>query len=213
VQLTKHEHACVAFEKEGSSLVIDPGSFSPDAAEIIAGAEAVLLTHEHFDHVHEAAISEALAARPDLRVYAPASLAGTFGAYPEQFTAVAAGDELKVCGFTITVHGDTHAVIHRDIPTVVNVGYLIDGTVYHPGDAYYVPAASVPTLLLPTSGPWAKLGEAADYARAVRPERMIQIHELLLSEIGQNVTAAILGEDGLTGIPLTMVAAGESLTV
>jgi L-ascorbate metabolism protein UlaG (beta-lactamase superfamily) len=213
VKLTKYQHACVAFEKEGSSFVIDPGSFSQDAAGIIAGAEAILITHEHFDHLHEAAINEALAARPDLRVYAPASLAATFGAHPDQFTAVSAGDELKVAGFTIAVHGTTHAVIHPDIPTIPNVGYLVDGTVYHPGDAYFVPDATVTTLLLPTSGPWMKLGEAADYVRAVRPERVVQIHEMLLSEIGQNLAGTLLGEKGLTGIPLTMVPPGESISV
>jgi L-ascorbate metabolism protein UlaG (beta-lactamase superfamily) len=213
VKLTKHNHACVAFEKEGSSLVIDPGSFSQDAAEIIAGAEAILITHEHFDHVHESAVNEALAARPGLKVYAPASLAGMFSAHPDQFIAVSAGDELKVAGFTVTVHGDTHAVIHPDIPVVPNVGYLVDGGVYHPGDAYFVPEVSVSTLLLPTSGPWTKLGETADYVRAVRPDSLVQIHEMILSEIGQNLTAAIIGEKGLTGIPLTMVPVGESFTV
>jgi L-ascorbate metabolism protein UlaG (beta-lactamase superfamily) len=212
VELTKHEHACVAFEKEGASFVIDPGAFSPNAADIISGAEAILLTHEHFDHVHEAAINAALA-RPDLRVYAPASLAGTFGAHPGQFTPVSAGDELKVAGFTVSVHGTTHASIHADIPGVPNVGYLIDETVYHPGDAYFVPEVSVRTLLLPTSGPWMKIGEAADYVRAVRPDQVIQIHEALLSEIGLNVASMFLGDKGLTGIPLTQVPAGESLTL
>jgi L-ascorbate metabolism protein UlaG (beta-lactamase superfamily) len=213
VEMTKHEHACVAFEKEGASFVIDPGSFSQNAADIVSGAEAILLTHEHFDHVHEAAINAALAARPDLRVYAPASLAGTFGAHPGQFTAVSAGDELKVAGFTVSVHGATHATIHADIPAVPNVGYLIDETVYHPGDAYFVPEVRVGTLLLPTSGPWMKIGEAADYVRAVRPDRVIQIHEMLLSEIGLNLASMLLGDKGLTGIPLTQVPAGESLAL
>ena len=144
MKLTKHEHACVVVEKDGASFVIDPGSFSRDAAGVISGAEAILLTHEHFDHVHEAAIKEALAARPGLRVYAPAALAGAFDA--GQFTAVSAGDELAIAGFTVTVHGGTHAVIHPDIPAIANVGYLVDGTVYHPGDAYFVPDAAVETL-------------------------------------------------------------------
>jgi L-ascorbate metabolism protein UlaG (beta-lactamase superfamily) len=213
VKLTKHEHACVVFEKEGASFAIDPGSFSPDAAGIIGGAEAILITHEHYDHVHEVAINEALAARPELRVYAPAALAGMFGAHPHQFTAVSAGDELTVAGFTVTVHGQAHALIHPDIPVVPNVGYLVDGAVYHPGDAYFVPGATVETLLLPTSGPWMKLGEAADYVRAVRPRRVVQIHEMLLSEVGLNLAATILGQQGLTGIPLTAVPAGESISV
>jgi L-ascorbate metabolism protein UlaG (beta-lactamase superfamily) len=213
MKLTKYAHACVAFEKEGASFVIDPGSFSQDAAEIIAGADAVLFTHEHYDHVNEAAITAALADRPDLPVFGPAAMGGMFDAFPGRFTAVRAGDEVAIGGFAITVHGSTHAVIHPDIPPVANVGYLIDGTVYHPGDAYFVPDANVGTLLLPTSGPWMKIGEAADYVRAVGPDQVVQIHDMLLSEIGLNLTAMLLGENGLTGKPLTVVPAGESLTV
>jgi len=213
VKLTKHEHACVVFEKEGASFVIDPGSFSANAGDIISGADAILITHEHYDHVNEAAIKAALAARPDLRVYAPAALGGMFDANAGQFTAVAAGDELKIAGFTVSVHGAVHAVIHADIPPVANVGYLIDETVYHPGDAYFVPEPAVGTLLLPTSGPWMKMGEAADYVRAVRPDQVVSIHEMLLSEIGLNITSMLLGEKGLTGMPITMIPAGESLTI
>jgi L-ascorbate metabolism protein UlaG (beta-lactamase superfamily) len=140
-------------------------------------------------------------------------MAGLFGSHFSQFTAVTAGDLLEIAGFTITVHGSTHSVIHTDIPPVANVGYLVDETVYHPGDSYFVPDASVDTLLLPTSGPWMKIGEAADYVRAVRPEQVVQIHEMLLSEIGLNLAAMLLGENGLTGLPLTVVPTGESLTV
>jgi L-ascorbate metabolism protein UlaG (beta-lactamase superfamily) len=213
VKLTKYEHACVTVEKDGASFVIDPGAFSQDAAQIIAGAGAILLTHEHFDHVNEAAINAALGERPDLRVYAPAALAETFAAHADQFTAVSAGDELKIAGFTITVHGRMHAVIHADFPPVVNVGYLIDDAVYHPGDAYFVPDPPVDTLLLPTSGPWMKIGEAADYVREVRPRRVVQIHEMLLSDIGLNLASMLLGEKGLTGKPLEAVPVGESVTL
>jgi L-ascorbate metabolism protein UlaG (beta-lactamase superfamily) len=213
MKLTKHEHACVALEKDGAKIVIDPGSFSPGAADIIADADAILITHEHMDHVNEAAINGVLAARPEFRVYAPAALAGTFAGHEDQFTAVAAGDELTLGSFGITVHGSEHAVIHPDIPTVANVGYLVDGSLYHPGDAFFVPEVAVPVLLLPTSGPWLKIGEAADYVRAVRPQQIIQIHEMLLSDIGLFLANSLLGEQGLTGLPLTQVAAGESLTV
>jgi L-ascorbate metabolism protein UlaG (beta-lactamase superfamily) len=213
MKLTKHEHACVVLEKDGASIVIDPGSFSPGAAEIIAGADAILITHEHMDHVNEQAITGALAKRPDLRVYAPAALRETFAAHVGQFTAVAAGDELAVGSFDIRVHGSEHAVIHQDIPVVPNVGYLVDGSLYHPGDAYYVPDAPVSVLLLPTSGPWMKIGEAADYVRAVRPDQIVQIHEMLLSDIGLHLAGNLLGEQGLTGLPLTAVPAGQSLSV
>ena len=213
MRLTKHEHACVVLEKDGTSIVVDPGSFSPGAAEIIAGAEAILLTHEHFDHVNEAAINAALTDRADLRVYAPAALRDTFAGHAGQFTAVSPGDTLSIASFGVTVHGGEHAVIHQDIPVIANVGFLFDGSLYHPGDAYFVPEVPVSVLLLPTSGPWMKLGEAADFVRAVRPQQLIQIHEMLLSDIGLHLADMILGEQGLTGLPLTTVAGGGSLSV
>jgi L-ascorbate metabolism protein UlaG (beta-lactamase superfamily) len=145
-------------------------------------------------------------------VYAPAALRDTFAGHPEQFTAVAAGDELSAGPFAVTVHGVEHAVIHPDIPVIPNVGYLVDETLYHPGDAYFVPEAPVPVLLVPTSGPWMKLGEAADYVRAVRPQQIIQIHEMLLSDIGQGLAGNLLGADGLTGLPLTQLPGGGSVS-
>jgi L-ascorbate metabolism protein UlaG (beta-lactamase superfamily) len=213
MELTKHEHACVVAKKDGTSIVIDPGAFSPAAAEIISGADVILLTHEHVDHVNEAAINAALADRPDLRVYAPGELGGMFATHPDQFTAVAAGDELKLGSFVVTVHGGEHAVIHPSIPGCANVGFLLDGTVYHPGDDYYVPEVPVTTLLLPTSGPWMKFSEAIDYVRAVQPRQVVEIHDMLLSEIGHQLAGMLLGEQGPTGLPLTVIPAGQSLSI
>ena len=213
MKLTKHEHACVVAEKDGTSIVIDPGSFSPSAAEIIAGGDALLITHEHADHVHSESINAALADRPGLKLYAPEALRGQLDARPDQFTAVAAGDELKIGSFDITVHGREHALIHAAIPVVANVGYLLDGTVYHPGDAYFVPDAAVTTLLLPTSGPWMKFGEAIDYVLAVQPQQTVAIHDALLSDVGQYLAGAMLGQDGPSGVPLTQVTPGQSLTI
>ena len=213
MKLTKHEHACVVLEKDGAKVVIDPGAFSAEAAGIVAGADAILITHEHFDHVNEEAIHAALAARPELRVYAPAAMADQISTHRDQVTGVTAGDTLTLGPFSVTVHGSEHAVIHPDFPTIANVGYLVDGSLYHPGDAYFVPEVPVSVLLVPTSGPWMKIGEAADYVRAVRPQQIIQIHEALLSDIGLHLAGNLLGEQGLTGLPLTQVPVGQSLTL
>ncbi|MDI5961701.1 MBL fold metallo-hydrolase [Streptantibioticus silvisoli] len=213
MKLTKYAHACVALEKDGVTVVLDPGTLTPGAGEAVGAAAAVLVTHEHFDHFDADLLTAALADRPDLLVFGPAAVADRLGRHGGRVTAVAAGDTFTVGGLRVAVRGERHALIHPDIPCVDNVGYLVDDAVFHPGDAYFVPREPVETLLLPTSGPWTKLGEAADYVRAVRPSRLIQIHELMLSELGQRSTATLLGEDGLTGTPVTLLAAGESLTV
>jgi L-ascorbate metabolism protein UlaG (beta-lactamase superfamily) len=208
MQLTKHAHACVSLEKGGTTIVLDPGTFTPDAESAVAGADAVLITHEHFDHFDDALLGAALEKRPDLHVYGPAAVLDKLGDHGGRVRAVASGDALTIGDFAVTVHGDRHAAIHPDIPLVANTGYLVDGRVFHPGDAYHVPDVPIDTLLLPTSGPWTKLGDAADYVRRVHPARLLQIHELMLSELGQNSYAAFL--DGLTGLTMSLLAPNET---
>jgi L-ascorbate metabolism protein UlaG (beta-lactamase superfamily) len=214
MELTKHTHACVTLDKGGSRLLIDPGAFTPNAAELAATAAAILITHEHFDHFDEAAITAALEARPDLRVYGPAAVVDRWQDRPGQVTAVVEGERFDVDGFDVAVFGRLHAPIHRDVPQVANVGYLIEGRVYHPGDSYYVPDARVTTLLVPTSGPWTKLGEAVDFVREVGPENAVQIHEIMLSEVGQQAAATFLSPKMLTpDVSLTIVPIGDTITV
>ncbi|HEY1156983.1 MAG TPA: MBL fold metallo-hydrolase, partial [Arthrobacter sp.] len=55
MKLTKYTLACVRLEKEGGVLVLDPGTFS-ETAEALAGAQAVLVTHEHADHLDTKAV-------------------------------------------------------------------------------------------------------------------------------------------------------------
>jgi L-ascorbate metabolism protein UlaG (beta-lactamase superfamily) len=213
MELTKHAHACVTFDNEGGQLLVDPGTFSPNAAELVAGTNTILITHEHFDHFDEVAITAALEARPELRVYGPSAVVGRWRDRVGQVTSVGDGDRFEAEGFEITVFGDLHAPIHPDIPQVENVGFLIDGRVYHPGDSYYVPPVLVTTLLLPTSGPWTSFGKAVDFVREVGPENAVQIHEIMLSEIGQQAAAMFISPKMLTDVSLTIVDVGDTITV
>jgi L-ascorbate metabolism protein UlaG (beta-lactamase superfamily) len=213
MELTKHTHACVTLDKEGSRLLLDPGTFTPNAAELAASAGTILITHEHVDHFDEEAIAVALEARPELRVYGPAAVVDRWQARPGQVMRVVEGERFEVDGFEVDVFGGLHAPIHQDIPQVANVGYLIDGRVYHPGDSYYVPAAPVTTLLVPTSGPWTKFGEAVDFVRAVSPQSAVQIHEIMLSEVGQQSMAMFISPKMLTDVSLTILPVGDTITV
>jgi len=209
MKLTKYAHACVALEKDGSRIVLDPGTFTPDAKDAVAGAAAVLITHEHFDHFDDALLAAALETDPELRVFGPRAVLDKLGDHDGRVRVLAVGDTLDVDGFGIAVHGGQHAAIHADIPRVDNLGYLVDDSLFHPGDAYFAPEAPVDTLLLPTSGPWTKLGEAADYVRAVKARQVVQIHELMLSDLGQQSTRAILA--GLTGVEIALLTPGQDV--
>ena len=182
MRLTKLGHACARLEKDGAVLVIDPGAFSGDDA--LSGASAVLITHEHFDHVVPDKLREAMAADQGLELWTTGTLAEQFADLGGRVHAVTHGDTFTAAGFDVHAYGSEHAVLHQDIPLVANTGFMVDGEVFHPGDALTVPEDQVNTLLLPVSAPWLKLSEMVDYAREVAPQRGYAIHDALLSDIG-----------------------------
>ncbi|MCU1407640.1 MAG: fold metallo-hydrolase [Glaciihabitans sp.] len=211
MELTKYTHATVVLSKDGATLVIDPGAYTPNSAELVAATTVVLVTHDHPDHFDAAVLGAALDAKPELQVFAPASTAHALGSHHGRVVAVSAGDSFSAAGFEVAVYGEHHAPIHSDLDLMDNVGYLIDGNVFHPGDSYFVPDVAVPTLLVPTSGPWAKLSEGVDFVRAVAPTRTIQIHDLMLSDAGRGSFAQFTGD--LTGVPLETLELGTTVAV
>ena len=181
MQLTKFSHSCVRLDDGDRSLVMDPGVFSEvDAA--LDGAQAVLITHEHADHVDAERVRAAARRDPRLRIWATPGTAAVLADLGEQVVAVAPGDEFEAAGFSVRTFGGQHALIHPMIPMIANVAFLVDG-VFHPGDSFTVPAATVDTLLLPTSAPWSKAAEVIDYAIAVRASRTFQIHDAIVTPL------------------------------
>lgn len=180
VQLTKYTHSCVRLDDGDLSLVIDPGVFA-EVEAALDGASAVLVTHEHFDHLDRDKVFAALQANSRLRLFAPSSVTTQFDV-GEQVITVEANEEFDAGGFTVAAYGGQHALIHPAIPVVANLGYLVAG-VYHPGDSFTVPPAPVSTLLLPTIAPWSSGREVIDFAISVRAPRVHQIHDHIATDV------------------------------
>ncbi|MEV1318146.1 MBL fold metallo-hydrolase [Micromonospora arborensis] len=186
MRLTKYGHSCLRVEHDGGVLVVDPGMFS-DPAVALDGVDAVLITHEHPDHLDVAAVRLQLDRRP-FPIHGPASLAGVLGDAAEALRPVTVGESFTAAGVAVRAYGGRHAVIHQDIPVVDNLGYLINDVVYHPGDALVVPEETpVDTLFAPIHAPWSKFSEVVDFIRAVAPRRAYALHDALLNDIGLGV--------------------------
>ncbi|CAM5622958.1 MBL fold metallo-hydrolase [Streptomyces avidinii] len=207
MKLTKRLHSCVQLEKDGHTLVIDPGAFSePDAG---LGADVLLVTHEHPDHFEEGRLRAALDANPAARLWTLRSVAEKLApAYPGRVHTVGHGDTFSAAGFEVQVHGELHAEIHPDLPRVTNVGYLVEGSLFHPGDALTVPGAPVDTLMLPVHAPWNKIAEVIDYVREVKPRVAVDIHDAYLADLARPVYDSVLA--ALAGSPHQRLTAGDT---
>ncbi|GAB3945289.1 MBL fold metallo-hydrolase [Kribbella albertanoniae] len=204
MKLTKFAHACVRLEKDGRTLLVDPGSFSEDA--VFERADAVLVTHEHQDHLDIERV-KAL----NVPVYTNAGVAAQLAELGDRVHVVEGGQSFDAAGFAVSAYGKDHAVILPEwgVPCE-NIGFLIDDAVYHPGDSFTQPDRAVHTNLVPISGPWFALPPAVDYARAVKAEQLVGIHDGLLSEIGLGMMPRFLNSDDR---PYQKLAPGDSLTI
>ncbi|MFD1947562.1 MBL fold metallo-hydrolase [Nocardioides aestuarii] len=198
MRLTKFGHACIRVEQDDTVLVVDPGGWtSPEAVD---GATALLLTHEHPDHVHPEHLRRTTA--PIWTIEAVARMLREQAPdVAERVTVVAPGESFDA-GLPVRAVGELHAVIHPDLPRFDNSGFLLEAggtTVFHPGDALTGPDRPVDVLCAPVSAPWLKASEAVDFARAVGAARNLAIHDRVYSEEGLGIVdghfGRLLGED------------------
>jgi L-ascorbate metabolism protein UlaG (beta-lactamase superfamily) len=131
MRMIRYTHSCVRLERDGRVLVIDPGIWSEPQA--LLGADAILVTHEHYDHI----------------------------------------DRLRL-----------HALVYGHTPDCANLGYVVEDSLYHPGDSLHLPDQPIETLLVPIQASWLKTAEAIDFALAIAPERSFGIHDGQINERG-----------------------------
>lgn len=207
--VTKHAHACLTIEHAGSTLVVDPGGFTP--AFDVESLTAIVVTHEHPDHVVAEHLDRFLAAGP-VPLFAPAGVAAALPDY--DWHVVEPGDVHTVGGFELEFSGGRHAIIHRTIPVIDNVAVTVNGMLFHPGDSFTVPPREVDLVAVPSSAPWLKIGDVMDWLDIVQPKRAFPIHELVNSERGQAMAnARITSVVEAHGGTVTVLAPGESINL
>ena len=195
MDLTKFGHSCVRLEKDGQVLVIDPGAFS-EPGKALEGANGVLVTHEHPDHIDFDLVRGAAQLDSNLHIWAPPSVVDQLGDLGDRVSATTPETQFEAVGYKVQTFGGQHALIHPSIPMISNVGYLIDDRLFHPGDSFVVPNVEVKTLLVPIHAPWSKIAEVIDFVIAVRAENAHQIHDGLLNDIGRGMVEGHLTRIG-----------------
>ena len=215
VRVIKNEHSCLSIDDGGGTLVIDPGSFSGRLVDL-ENVSAVVITHEHPDHWTPEHLADLRSRFPEAPVYGPAGVAAAVAASTAGTVVevVAPGGVREAGGFRLEFFGGTPAEIHRTLPRVDNVGVLVNGRLFHPGDSLEPPGVPVELLATPAGAPWLKIGETMDFVAEVAPKQAIAIHEAVLSEAGLRIAEArITGAVESVGGAYVQLRAGDALDI
>ncbi len=201
MRITHFGHSAVLVEVADRRLLIDPGNFS-DSWHSLTDLDAVVITHQHPDHVDPEHVPALLAANPQALVYVEPQVVDKVpltGARP-----LSAGATVELGGVTISAVGGQHALIHRDIPRIGNIGVVVSAsaepTVFHPGDSLSDVPQGVDVVAIPAYGPWAAMRETIDFVRAVGAPQGFLIHEGLLNDRGRALVASRIPELTVTNL-------------
>lgn len=209
MRVTNLGHSCLLVESAGARILLDPGTLSHGFEQLV-DLDAVVITHQHVDHLDAERLPLVLDANDGAVVLAEPEVATELNRVGIDAVPLHPGDARTFAGLQVAAVGGQHAVIHADIPRVGNVGVVLRGddepTLFHPGDAIDTTPEGVDVLALPVAAPWAAVKEVADFLRQADAGRWFPIHDGLLSPAGRAVFLRLLdtlSPDGCTRLDLS----------
>ncbi len=172
MKISKHVHSCLLVEDQGKVVLIDPGNYSynENALDInsLNQLDAIVITHEHPDHMYLPWIKEILQKFPHTPLYTTESAKniliseGIHNVYTE-------GNEF------ISLKPVPHEKIWFGAAPQ-NVLATLFGTFATPGDSHTF-TITVDTLALPIQAPWGNTTRAVELALQLKPKVIIPIHD------------------------------------
>lgn len=226
MHIRKLSHCCLVIDlkihvekgaPETRRILLDPGSYSLEKHRAVKDVDIVLITHEHADHFHIESLKEQVRHSPDLTVITNDAVGEILAADGIAHHVMRHGNTIDIRGVHIEAHGKSHAIMHKSIPPVSNIGFLIRAaapqggegaseidrtSLFFPGDALTDPGQTIDALALPVAGPWLKISEAIDYALAVKPRLAFPVHDAMRIPTQHLLPERVLGQNGIEFVKL-----------
>ncbi len=182
MRISKYIHSCLLIEKGADKILFDPGRFSfieglvkPEQFEHLS---AIVITHQHPDHIDDEALAKILGNNASAVVLANTEIR-TRLAQKEIVTEVFETGSRQLGSFTLAAFDAPHAPLLNATPPQ-NTAYLVDNSFLHPGDSFSDSLNAVKNtivLALPVMAPWNTELEVAAFAGRIRPRQVIPIHD------------------------------------
>ncbi len=170
MKITRYFQSCLLIEEGSTRVLIDPSV--EDKTTDFGKLDGVFYTHEHSDHF-DPEMAQTFVEQAIAPVYANASTAKLIKASK---TVVSDGQEFDVGGVKIKVIELPHCLMPNGQNGPQNVGYLIAGKIFHPGDGKELANLSVDNLALPITGPDVSMKDCFMFAKQVSAKNVIPIH-------------------------------------
>jgi L-ascorbate metabolism protein UlaG (beta-lactamase superfamily) len=182
MKIEKFLHSCIRITHDGHRLLTDPGAFcfadGRVKPEDLGPVDVILLTHEHQDHFEPEALRTIIASGATT-ILAHPPLAEKVRAAGIPCDDLASGTTRTIGAFTIEAMGTPHGPLPLPLPP--HCGYLINGSLYHPGDSLVFPVGrAIDVLALPVAGPWCTVVAAVEAAKTLRPKLAFPIHDAII---------------------------------
>jgi len=225
MNITKLGHCCLVLEENGIKILTDPGTFTTEPVKAVTGINVILITHEHADHFHIESIEEVLRNNPTATVVSNGAVAKLLAEKNIPCTVVGDAQAATVgvnmvasapigapsTGILIEGFGKDHATIYGTMGLVENTGYMVAGKFYFPGDSFHDPKRPIDVLALPVAGPWMKIGEAIDFAKAMKPRVAFGVHDgMIVPGFGGFVATMLQNFLKPDGVEFVALASGET---
>ncbi len=175
MKITKYPESCLIIEHSGKRICIDPGSFVAEkySAADLQPLDAILITHEHPDHVVPGLLGE-LSQNGKVPVFGNQSTKNLIG---ELITNIVNDlDEFEAGGVKIVARELPHSLLPDGSPGPQNTGYIIDGTFFHPGDGFSLDGLQINAAAIPIAGPDISPKDAFAFIKQLGCKTVIPVH-------------------------------------